>query len=101
MNLDRIFSSTCNYARQSGASSHGDPTYGSATSFKARVQPRNTLTPDELKYDHVLYTATAVQQDDKVWLPGENTGTAPGRVVLAVESSPSLSGDFTLYKVML
>lgn len=64
---------TCTRKQRTGVSSKGDPQYGAATTFKARVEKKRAVIKqangEEVQTQYVLATTTAIAYDDKIWLP--------------------------------
>lgn len=102
MNLSHLLIDTCYHAaRSSTPSSHGDPSFGTATAIACRVEHARTLRPEEVSFSHRIFTEAAVSVGDRLWLPGDATTAALARPVQEVRRVSSLNGGTTLYEVLL
>ena len=89
-------------AQQTGASDHGDPTYGAPAAVKARVTQGRDRKAQEIDHTHVLWMQTAVRVDDRLWLDGDDSTNADlARIAVHVSVTHDKSGGSTLYKVLL
>jgi hypothetical protein len=104
MDLSGWLTDTVTLASQSGAGRDGEPTYGSQVAIPARVQAGRDRKWPSIEHKDVLYTTTAVKVNDRLWLPGANTGVdGEARQAVHVESTsnPRVGDGVTLYKVLL
>lgn len=106
MNIAHLFKDTVTVAHLSSVSEAGDPTFATATTFKARVEHGSKLITDSsgnsMTAEHWFVSATVVGQEDRVWLPGDNTGsTDAARRPIMVKKATELLGGNTLYEVYL
>jgi hypothetical protein len=59
---------------QTGAAADGgDPVFGPPRCVAARVQPGRDRNEDEISHTHVVYAASEIKADDRVWFPGDTT----------------------------
>lgn len=101
---DDTFLSTCTKKSQSSTDSDGDPGgYGSAVTFKARVQRSKDRDATEIEHTAVIYTSTEVLVTDRVWLPGDSTSDVDlARRPAAVYRTADLDDpEAVLFKVLL
>lgn len=93
-----MMSQTISYARKSGRNAGGDPSWGAATSARARVEHKSDIILDvdgqEIVLTHRIATLAPLQQGDKITMPDGST-----RHVRRVTSAPDLDGAETLYEV--
>jgi len=106
MNITRLLTDTVTIAHQSSVSENGDPTFGTQSTIKARVEhgTRLLVGPDgqAMSYEQVFVTLDAVTQTDKVWLPGDTTTDVnAGRRPITVKKATTFDGITTLYEVYL
>lgn len=102
MTFDHRFTDTVTVKSQTGVNSHGDPTYGAASAVSARVQRGKDRDDDSIDHVAVIYSATEIKVDDRIWLPGETTtDDDKARKAVKVSVSPSLDGSYKLYKSLL
>lgn len=106
MNITRLLIDTVTLSHQTAVSESGDPTLGTQTTIKARVEHGSKLLTgaggEALAYEHAFVTADAVLQTDRVWLPGDNTADATAaRRPITVRKAATLDGATTLYEVYL
>lgn len=75
-----LLTDTVTLASKTGRGSSGDPTYGSQSTIKARVEPVTRLVMgvdgNEKMASTRLISESAVQITDRVWLPGDDTAVA-------------------------
>ena len=96
--------------QRTGVSSKGDPTYGSATTFAARVEFKRKLVRKsdgvEVACVGSFTTQTPVKYDDIFWLPAvgsspadDTTSTDAARQPLQIESAETKDGTQFLWQV--
>ena len=112
MGLDRAISrqlcQTCYVASVTSVDSYGQPTYGTAVSVKARVEPEQGIVDgpngEERQTSHRVLTASAVTDTDRIWLPADVTSplqAAKARIPLRVDPCPDGSGTTTYHVVLV
>ena len=76
MDIEHILTDTMYYAVATAFTSDGETTFGAASSFKARVQPRDEEVASggeqSVRYTAEIMTLTAIKRGDRLWLPGED-----------------------------
>lgn len=97
---------TITVAPFTGKSAYGDPTYGAKVTRAARVEAKQVLVRkpggQEVQAEHVIYTASAIGAQDRVWLPGvDSSDDSLTKVPAATNQSPNKSGTQILYRTML
>jgi hypothetical protein len=91
-------------ASVTGIDAYGKPTYGTPTARKVRLELIRRMvlkaTGEEAVANHRLWTLSAINLTDRIWLPGANTSLAEqSNLPMTLSSSPDKSGSRTLYKV--
>jgi len=95
---------TCWKKSQATTSADGDPGgYGSAVTFKARVQRAKDRNETEIDHTAVVYSSTEVLPTDLVWLPGDSTSDLDlARRPVQVSQTGDLDDpDSVLWKILL
>lgn len=101
---------TIKIALASTVESDGDPTWGTATSYSARVEPASSVasgaeTERSTGYLVILDYAAALGADPRVldrariWLPGDTSTTANGRVPTRVTVAVDEAGAVDHYEI--
>jgi hypothetical protein len=87
-----LFNQTITYAAVSGRDVYGKPTMGAPSTAYARIQPTRDFVWDQarekLQANFIIYTlpSTAVGYQHRVWLPGDDLGSAiASRRILAID----------------
>ena len=106
MSLAHLLTDTVTVAARSGVSGAGDPTYGSQTTVTARVEHGSKLVKAsdgrEIQAEHTVLTTTAVGLQDRLWLPGDDTGDATkARLPVANKIASTPTGALTIYETYL
>jgi len=100
------FNKTAHYAPKTGIDSNTDPVLGTQDAFQCRHErnaERVRNEEGEIVDEHdVLYTHTEIDQSTMVWAPDDDeTNNSEAVQPTSVESSTTLDGSTTLYKVIL
>ena len=98
MNIAGRLTHTITVQSQTGVTA-GDPTWGSQTARKARVEhgTKMIVAPDgsQKQSEHVVVTDFAIGPEDRVWLPGDNTADAnAARRPIIVKKADTFGGYF-------
>jgi hypothetical protein len=104
--LGAWFVDTVTVAAVTGKDSYGKPSFGAKTAVKARVQAVRKLvrssTGNESVSSHVIFTETAINLTDRVWLPGvDSSNDSLAKVPLTINADHDKAGRVTLYEVTL
>ncbi len=103
MNIAHWLKHTVTRKQRTGIGTKGDPTFGAATTFKAKVDKMSKTirrsNGSTLKISHVLTTTTAISVDDQFWFPSiagepadDTTSADAARAPAEVNVSASPSG---------
>lgn len=101
---------TCTKKSRTSTGSKGDATYGSATTFKARVEKSNagvrSSSGKENLHQYVLMTNTLVLIDDVIWFPAvvgeaadDTSKISAGRTPSRIEAVTDKQGVTKLWQV--
>lgn len=98
--------STVTVASKTGVDSYGKPSYGSQSTFSARVQAQSKIVRNSKGEDSNsewrVYTLTAVALTDRLWLPGADTSSqAESLIPIAITVSADRQNARQLYRVDL
>jgi hypothetical protein len=106
MSFAHLLTDTVTVAAPNGVSSSGDPAFAAATTVKARVErgSKTVYGPSgtQLQSEAVIYTETEIALGSRVWLPGDNIGSAAAAkrpLIIGKVSAPG--GGLTLCKTHL
>lgn len=104
--ISHLMTDTITISSESGVDVNGDPTFGSQTTIKGRVENKNKIIKmidgNEEISSHVFVTLSAVTMGTRVWLPGTNTAVANDSLrPLIIKKANSITGNGTLYEVWL
>jgi hypothetical protein len=100
----------CTKKSRVGLGVKGDPAFGAASTFRARVEKKRSTVRSadgrETVTSHVLVTTTPINPDDVVWFPSiageaadDTTTIDAGRTPLAVEVATTKGGAGHLWQV--
>jgi hypothetical protein len=100
-----LFTDTVTAAPEAGRTVAGDPAYGAQYTLLARVEHGSRLVvgPDgnEVTAEHSFVTDSQVPLSHRVWLPGDDTGSAAAsRRIIGVKSA-AVPGGAGLFEVFL
>jgi len=105
MNVARMLTDTVSVALRTGASSYGDPIFGSVASMKARVEQKNeeVAASDGSTFvaSHVVVTETEISIGSRVWLSGESTSDTNIAKYVRGAKRASTPGGYTLFEAYL
>jgi len=105
MDVSHLFLDTVTIAAQASVSEAGDPTFGSQSTIKARVEHGTKLVVSDgaqIQADHVVITTSPVLHTDRLWLPGDSTSdNNAARRPVVIKKATGLLGGLTLYEVYL
>lgn len=102
MNLETLLTSSITIASQASVDTHGDPSYGSPRTVRARIQPARGRDEEEIEHEHVILCGEVISPDDRIWLPGDDTTSADAaRRPLSVEEQRDRWGEPKLWTVLL
>lgn len=101
-----LLTKTVTVAKQTAVSTSGDPTFGTQTTLKARHEKTTkvVLSTDgaERRADDVIITESVIDETDRVWLPGDDTGdNNAARRPLMVRNADIPSDGYTLFETFL
>jgi len=106
MNITSWLNQTIYVATKTGVDAFGNPTWGAPTAVKARVEGRMQRVVDtsgvEVVSDKQILTLTQIGQEDRIWLPGEDTSdTSKARIPKAIAEAPAKDGATQFWQVYL
>ena len=106
MNIAGWLIHTVTIAEQTGTDVYGDPTIGSQSAIKARVESTNKLVRgpagEERQADHRFVTLAEVRMTHRIWLPGDSTADAKlAKRPIKIDSATDKGGRVTHYQVWL
>lgn len=101
--LKRMCRQTCYRATRTSASSRGDATYGSPSSFLAHVELETERVEGSTATTHRLYTETVLTVGThRVWMPGANQNDIKAsRELTFVEEIPDEDGSIDHYEAVV
>lgn len=106
MNLLSKMHQTVTFATKATVDGYGDPTFSAQTAISARVESKRDILRGtdgtEIESNHVVFSATQIPLDARVWLPGDNTADdSAARRVVDSRAIPSLRNTQVLYEARL
>jgi hypothetical protein len=88
-----------------GKGTHGDPSFGSNTEVKARVEYGVKLIRDRYNNEQQsiakIATDTEILWDDRIWLPDQTPATDDPYRPIDIKSAANKAGVSKLYEVYL
>jgi hypothetical protein len=95
---------TITVAPLSSTSSAGDPSFGSQTTIKGRVEHKSKLVVadnQEVQAEHRIVSEVEIDRESRIWLPGDDTTKqSAGRRVITTGEADTTDG-YTLYETYL
>lgn len=107
MNVEAWLNDTANRAAYSGGNDeYGDAQYSAAATLACRWEPRQQIVRDAKGIERLsigtLFTATAVGDQDRLWIPGASTSDASlARKPIRVDTVKEKDGTVSHYEVVL
>lgn len=105
MNVAGRLNETVSRKTTTATSSYGDPTYGSATTFAARVERTSGVSysaqGSALQYTHRMFSLTSVDLTDLVFFSEDNTSdNNTGHRPASVTECRNMRGAVSHYEVL-
>lgn len=93
-------------AAESSVDAYGQVTFGSPSSFSARVEEEyreiNNADGDVVRTTHRVYTTQALIAGQRIWLPGEDQSSADAaRQIQQVHTIPDENGNVHHYEALV
>jgi len=84
---------------------YGQPVYATARTVACRLEYSRKLVTEpngnEIEAKHRISTDQEITWEDLIWLPGEDSDTAPSKRPLVIERASTKSGAYTIWEARL
>jgi len=105
MNIAHLLTDEVAHAPRTGVDKNGDPSFGSSTTFRARIEKKRVTSSEigqQRDVKDVFMTDQPIDNSDIVWLDTADSGdVSKGRYIDEVMKADPLSGGKTVKEVVL